>query len=455
MANLAGGTLNRTTSSGTATLAPPLSNAGGLNVNTGTLNAAVTQTAGTTTVGATLGWSLAAQGGTVTGGGDDYGPAQQHRRDRAARHLTRDARGRQLHAGAGGTLRVDVNGTSPGSGFDVLDVTGAANVGGTVAVVQGFDPQVGDAFPFLTAASVNGTFSALTGGSLSGGRAFALDYPSSGDVARLVVGGPPPPVNSSPPQVSGDARRSARRSPASPAPGRNNPAFAFQWLLDGQPIPARTTRPTPAAGDAGHQLSCRVTASERGRASPPANSPQARCDNRAGPPQPAGAHPDGDAGAHRAAPSSQARPPADRGRGAASNASTPKRVAAAFGLPSARRCVSRRNFVIRLQPPARRAHRERPGAGCNNKRRTHRRVRGRFTARVDLRGCPQGPIHGPDPNQDRERTHDRRSASLPHLRAGVDELDRSDGRPLGAGWRDSRRRRAEKGAWHGCLPALG
>ncbi len=62
-----------------------------------------------------------------------------------------------------GTLRIDIGGTAPGTQHDVLAVTGAASVGGTLVVnlVNAFTPTGGATFTILTASSVTGTFSSV------------------------------------------------------------------------------------------------------------------------------------------------------------------------------------------------------------------------------------------------------------------------------------------------------
>ncbi len=66
--------------------------------------------------------------------------------------------------GPGGTLDMDLGGTSAGSGYDQVAVTGTANLGGTLNVdlISNFLPAAGNSFPLLTAASVSGQFSSIT-----------------------------------------------------------------------------------------------------------------------------------------------------------------------------------------------------------------------------------------------------------------------------------------------------
>jgi hypothetical protein len=64
---------------------------------------------------------------------------------------------------AGGTLAVEVGGTTPGSGYDRLTVTGSATLGGTLSVSYygGFAPSTGNTFDVLTYGSRSGYFAAL------------------------------------------------------------------------------------------------------------------------------------------------------------------------------------------------------------------------------------------------------------------------------------------------------
>jgi hypothetical protein len=59
-----------------------------------------------------------------------------------------------------GTFGVELGGLVQADGFDVLNITGTARLGGTLEVelIDGFVPAIGDMFQILTAASVVGTF---------------------------------------------------------------------------------------------------------------------------------------------------------------------------------------------------------------------------------------------------------------------------------------------------------
>jgi len=266
--NLAGGTITRSTSTGTASFTVGLENAGQVSVQTGTLSTStVTQTGGaidvatSSTFGAN-GAAIALNGGvlrgtgTVRGNVTNTGASVQP----GASPGTLAIAGSYTQ-GAGGTLQVEVNGLTPGTQFDVLDVTGAVNPGRTVALVQGFAAQLGDSFQFLTSGSLAGQGATVTGGGLSGGRSYQLAYPASSPFgARLVVVGPGVPVNTSPPQITGTVRVGETLT-CQPGTWTNNPTFAFQWLRDGQPI-ASATQSTyvSVSADATRELTCRVTA---------------------------------------------------------------------------------------------------------------------------------------------------------------------------------------------------
>ncbi len=66
-----------------------------------------------------------------------------------------------LSQSASGTLHVDLGGPSPGSGYDVLETTGSAAVGGTldVAATSGYTAAATDSFAYLRFGSSSGAFS--------------------------------------------------------------------------------------------------------------------------------------------------------------------------------------------------------------------------------------------------------------------------------------------------------
>jgi fibronectin-binding autotransporter adhesin len=71
---------------------------------------------------------------------------------------------------AGGTLAIEIAGTTAGSQYDRLVVTGAAALSGTLALsfLNGFTPNNSDSFRVITFASRSGSFNAITAAGLVG-----------------------------------------------------------------------------------------------------------------------------------------------------------------------------------------------------------------------------------------------------------------------------------------------
>ena len=92
-----------------------------------------------------------------------------------------------------GTLEVRIAGTTPGTGFGQLDVTGAATLAGTLRIVTAstFTPTQGDSFRIVDAASRTGTFGTVEGAT-TGGVTYDVQYDATG--VTLAVGAPRPQV---------------------------------------------------------------------------------------------------------------------------------------------------------------------------------------------------------------------------------------------------------------------
>ena len=88
---------------------------------------------------------------------------------------------------ATGTLRIELGGTGAGES-DQLSVTGAASLGGTLALglLAGYTPALGESFVILTCSSRDGRFANVTGGRIGGGKALAVLY-GVGSVTVKVV----------------------------------------------------------------------------------------------------------------------------------------------------------------------------------------------------------------------------------------------------------------------------
>jgi len=65
--------------------------------------------------------------------------------------------------GSGGTLNIDLNGITPNTKYDVLNITGAATLGGTLNfdLLAGFTPTVGQSFTVINYASETGAFTTV------------------------------------------------------------------------------------------------------------------------------------------------------------------------------------------------------------------------------------------------------------------------------------------------------
>ncbi len=458
-----GGTLT-----GTGTAGGTITNAGGtVSPATGTFAlGALTQSAGLTDVaaGETLtatsyaisGGSLTANGtvggavtltaaGVLAGSGQVNGNVTNTSGSVRPGHLTVGANYTQS---AGGTLRIEIDGAAA---FDQLEVTGVATFAGTLAIVNGFTPAGTDTFQIVSSGSRNGTFATVTGAG-----PYVVDYPAGPSFgARLTVSGVPAPVAGTP-QVTG-TMQVGQTVTCNPGSWTNNPAFAFEWLRDGQPIATGATYVLTSA-DATRQIACRVTGTNGGGSatatsaprSVPAVSPQntappaisgtqtLTCDPGVwtGSPAPTltfewlrdgtviatGATYDltaADAGhvitcrvtatnpggtttatsdpVHPPAPVPTAvptpkplptPPPTPTPQPPLQNA-TPTQVATAFGLPPATRCVSRRNFPIRLKQPGGIVIKS-AKVWVHGRKVSVRKSAGRWRSQVDLRGFPKG-----------------------------------------------------------------
>ncbi len=227
LAILAGGSLERH-GSGSATIGVPIANAGTLSVSTGTLAApaGIDQSGGATSVApaATLQSGLALGGGTLGGGGSVVGAVTN---GGGSVDPAGTLRVTTYAQGPGGTLHVDV--AWPAA--DRLAVTGAATLGGTLALDTATAPPAGTKFSILTAGSTSGAFAYLDGGALPDGSTYTLSTTATAASVTLVAPPPPPPpppVDPADPGAGGgdptDSGRRRQRPDGRPCDGRRQHA---------------------------------------------------------------------------------------------------------------------------------------------------------------------------------------------------------------------------------------
>ena len=98
---------------------------------------------------------------------------------------------------AGGTYAAEIGGTTGGTGFDQIAVTGAATLGGTLSVrfVKGFTPVVGQTFRVLQSGSRTGEFATISAPDQAG---ISVNYDATGAIVEITSVDTGAPVISSP-----------------------------------------------------------------------------------------------------------------------------------------------------------------------------------------------------------------------------------------------------------------
>jgi hypothetical protein len=154
------------------------------------------QTGGSTTVNE----KLSASGGVNVSGGSVFGIGtiagnidltsgllSPGKVAKNAGELTVDGAYAQSGAGA---FDVDLGGTTPGTQYDVLNITSTASLGGTLNVdlISGFKPTVGEMFDIMNYSSETGTFTTVNLPKLTGGDTWSITYKATDLV--LTVDGP-------------------------------------------------------------------------------------------------------------------------------------------------------------------------------------------------------------------------------------------------------------------------
>ncbi|HYK00641.1 MAG TPA: hypothetical protein VE974_02725 [Thermoanaerobaculia bacterium] len=168
------GTLKKSSGPGVMQFAPPLSNSGMVQVESGTLHVSgnYAQSDGTTTIlaGATLQTEmLSLDGGSLTGNGSVAGTVANHATvspGASPGTLTIDGDYVQSPDGA---LAIELAGTAPGTQYDRLLVSGSVTLDGTLDVTA-LAPTPGNAFQIITFGSRldNSTFAVMNGLNVSG-----------------------------------------------------------------------------------------------------------------------------------------------------------------------------------------------------------------------------------------------------------------------------------------------
>jgi len=102
-------------------------------------------------------------------------------------------------------MNVDVGGTTAGTQFNQLVITGTAMLAGTlnIGLLDGYAPANGSTFPILTAGSLTGTFATINGP--TAGPAFMAGYSSAGVV---ISPAPQPELNAAADSTSVDSTAS-------------------------------------------------------------------------------------------------------------------------------------------------------------------------------------------------------------------------------------------------------
>ncbi|HEX7516392.1 MAG TPA: hypothetical protein VF345_03805 [Chthoniobacterales bacterium] len=95
--------------------------------------------------------------------------------------------------GTNGTLNIEIGGATAGTGYDQLQVSGTAALGGTLnlSLINGFRPAVGDVFPFILPGSFTGAFSTINTTGFTG----QVNYSAGAiTITILTVSGTPSPT---------------------------------------------------------------------------------------------------------------------------------------------------------------------------------------------------------------------------------------------------------------------
>ena len=170
-----------------------------------------TQSAGLTAVDGTLaGSAINVTGGTILGagklsgnltlGGSGTAPTVSAGDSGKAGLLAITGTYTQLSTGA---MNVFIGGTTVGSQYSQMQVSGTASLAGTlkVTLASGFTPTIGSTFTVLTASTLTGTFSNSTI-AINGSEHFNVSYTSTGVVLTVASGAPSQSIGLSQPVLA-------------------------------------------------------------------------------------------------------------------------------------------------------------------------------------------------------------------------------------------------------------
>ena len=171
--------------------------------------------------------------------------------------------------GPAGTLAIGLAGAGPGSEPDQLLVKGHARLAGTLSLADeaGFSPVAGEAFNVISSPNaLEGAFTAVMG---ANGSFYGVEYEPDGISVKAVLR---PPGNSLPPSISGSASVGQTLT-CLPGTWSGSPQFSYRWARDGVAIAGATgSTHLVSAAEAGHTITCVVSAGNAAGSAGPVSS---------------------------------------------------------------------------------------------------------------------------------------------------------------------------------------
>jgi len=202
--NTAGGKFTLSGNANLTTTGGSFTNAGTVTVNTGSTFTVgggsfnFTQTAGTSTIDGTLAnngsGALDLNGGNLYGTGTlDYGVVDSATitpGNSSAIEGKLQVNGTYAQNSAG-ALDVTIGGTTAGTKYDQINISGAASLSGTlnITLAAGYTPAIGNTFDIVNASSISGTFTTVNGLAINGSEHFTVTTVSGDEIVLTVVSG--------------------------------------------------------------------------------------------------------------------------------------------------------------------------------------------------------------------------------------------------------------------------